>query len=145
MSRQLNSMLDRSLRRAGGRAPGVHSRATRAEAVGVLRAVRATGARVLVRRYGGGVAWRVLTQEPRLSAGVPFYGPTPDLAAVPGIQAPVLAVYGGSLWFFLRHKWISAFIWVACLYGTYHFLTVLPDLVQDIVDGRDRRHELGER
>ena len=44
--------------------------------------------------YGGGVAWRVLTQEPRLAAGVPFYGPIPDLAAVPGIQAPVLAVYG---------------------------------------------------
>ncbi len=44
--------------------------------------------------YGGGVAWRVLTQEPRLAAGVPFYGPTPDPAAVPGIQAPVLAVYG---------------------------------------------------
>ncbi len=46
--------------------------------------------------YGGGVAWRVLTQEPRLSAGVPFYGPIPDLEAVPGIQAPVLAVYGGT-------------------------------------------------
>ena len=25
--------------------------------------------------YGGGVAWRVLTQEPRLRVGVPFYGP----------------------------------------------------------------------
>ena len=46
--------------------------------------------------YGGGVAWRVLTQEPRLTAGIPFYGPTPDLAAVPGIRAPVLAVYGGT-------------------------------------------------
>jgi carboxymethylenebutenolidase len=44
--------------------------------------------------YGGGVTWRVLTQDARLSAGVPFYGPIPDLAAVPGIQAPVLAVYG---------------------------------------------------
>lgn len=44
--------------------------------------------------YGGGVAWRVLTEEPRLTAGVPFYGPTPDLAAVPGIEAPVMAVYG---------------------------------------------------
>ena len=44
--------------------------------------------------YGGGVAWRVLTQEPRLSAGVPFYGPIPDADDVPGIRAPVLAVYG---------------------------------------------------
>jgi carboxymethylenebutenolidase len=44
--------------------------------------------------YGGGVAWRVLTQEPRLAAGVPFYGPVPDEDAVPGIEAPVLAVFG---------------------------------------------------
>jgi carboxymethylenebutenolidase len=44
--------------------------------------------------YGGGVAWRVLTAEPRLTTGVPFYGPTPDLDAVPGIEAPVMAVYG---------------------------------------------------
>lgn len=44
--------------------------------------------------FGGGVAWRVLTQEPRLKAGVPFYGPTPDEDAVPNIQAPVLGIYG---------------------------------------------------
>lgn len=44
--------------------------------------------------YGGGVAWRTLTQEPRLAAGVPFYGPVPDTDAVAGIGAPVLAVYG---------------------------------------------------
>ncbi|MFA9446107.1 dienelactone hydrolase family protein [Egicoccus sp. AB-alg6-2] len=44
--------------------------------------------------FGGGVAWRVLTQEPRLSAGVPFYGPTPDEEAVPDITAPVLGIYG---------------------------------------------------
>lgn len=44
--------------------------------------------------YGGGIAWRLLTKEPRLSVGVPFYGPNPDLDAVPGIQAAVLAVYG---------------------------------------------------
>jgi carboxymethylenebutenolidase len=45
--------------------------------------------------YGGGVAWRVMTKEPRLQAGVPFYGPIPELDAVPGLQAAVLAVYGG--------------------------------------------------
>ena len=44
--------------------------------------------------FGGGVAWRVLTKEPRLRVGVPFYGPIPEADAVPGIQAPVLAVYG---------------------------------------------------
>ncbi len=44
--------------------------------------------------YDGGVAWRVLKQDTRLAAaGVPFYGPIPALDAVPGIQAPVLAVY----------------------------------------------------
>jgi HAE1 family hydrophobic/amphiphilic exporter-1 len=42
------------------------------------------------------------------------------------VEKRVLRVYGASLWFFLRHKWVSAIIWVACLYGTYHFLTVLP-------------------
>ena len=46
--------------------------------------------------YGGGVAWRVLTEEPRLAAGVPFYGPVPDVDAVPRICAPVLAVYGAK-------------------------------------------------
>lgn len=44
--------------------------------------------------YGGGIAWRTLTEEPRLAAGIPFYGPVPDLAVLPGITAPVLAVYG---------------------------------------------------
>jgi carboxymethylenebutenolidase len=44
--------------------------------------------------FGGGVAWKVLTQEPRLAAGVPFYGPSPTEDEVPGIDAPVLAIYG---------------------------------------------------
>jgi carboxymethylenebutenolidase len=44
--------------------------------------------------YGGGIAWRTLTEEPWLAAGVPFYGPIPDVDAVPAITAPVLAVYG---------------------------------------------------
>lgn len=44
--------------------------------------------------FGGGLAWRVLTEEPRLSAGVPFYGPAPEVEKIPGIQAPVLGIYG---------------------------------------------------
>jgi carboxymethylenebutenolidase len=44
--------------------------------------------------YGGGVAWRTLTEEPGLAAGVPFYGPIPDLDDVRSITAPVFAVYG---------------------------------------------------
>lgn len=44
--------------------------------------------------FGGGVSWQVLAQEPRLKAGVPFYGPTPSADAVPGITAPVMGIYG---------------------------------------------------
>ena len=35
-----------------------------------------------------------------------------------GIEKRVLAFYGGSLWWFLRHRWVSAVIWVVCLAGT---------------------------
>ena len=44
--------------------------------------------------YGGGVTWRVATKMPELRAAVPFYGPAPQTADVPGIQAAVLAMYG---------------------------------------------------
>jgi carboxymethylenebutenolidase len=44
--------------------------------------------------FGGGVTWRVATQMRELKAAVPFYGPHPELADVPNIQAAVLAVYG---------------------------------------------------
>jgi carboxymethylenebutenolidase len=43
--------------------------------------------------FGGGVTWRVATAIPELKAAVPFYGPAPDLAAVPNISAAVLGVY----------------------------------------------------
>jgi carboxymethylenebutenolidase len=43
--------------------------------------------------FGGGITWRVATALPELRAAVPFYGPAPDLAAVPNIQAAVLGVY----------------------------------------------------
>ncbi|HEX7902137.1 MAG TPA: efflux RND transporter permease subunit [Planctomycetota bacterium] len=37
----------------------------------------------------------------------------------------VLSVYSGSLWFFLRHRWLSALIWLLTLAGTgYLFLKV---------------------
>jgi len=44
--------------------------------------------------FGGGVTWRVATQMPELKAAAPFYGPHPELNAVPNIQAAVQAVYG---------------------------------------------------
>lgn len=43
--------------------------------------------------FGGGITWRVATALPELDAAVPFYGPAPDLDAVPDIQAAVLGVY----------------------------------------------------
>jgi carboxymethylenebutenolidase len=43
--------------------------------------------------FGGGITWRTATQESRLDAAVPFYGPPPPLEDVPNIQAAVLGVY----------------------------------------------------
>lgn len=42
--------------------------------------------------FGGGVTWATTTQLP-LRAAAPFYGPAPDLAQVPNIEAAVLGVY----------------------------------------------------
>ncbi len=38
----------------------------------------------------------------------------------------VLDVYGRSLWFFLRHRWVSAVTWVVCLIGTGYLFYVIP-------------------
>ena len=43
--------------------------------------------------FGGGITWQTVTQESRLRAATPFYGPPPPLDAVPNIQAAVLGVY----------------------------------------------------
>jgi HAE1 family hydrophobic/amphiphilic exporter-1 len=43
-----------------------------------------------------------------------------------GVEKRVLGVYGNSLWFFLRHKWISAITWVACLVGTVYLFRIIP-------------------
>ena len=44
--------------------------------------------------WGGGQAWRLATEEPRMNAVVAFYGPNPPLENVPNIQAAVLGIYG---------------------------------------------------
>jgi carboxymethylenebutenolidase len=44
--------------------------------------------------FGGGLTWRLAAEDPRLRGAVPFYGPIPPLEAVPGITAPVFAIYG---------------------------------------------------
>jgi HAE1 family hydrophobic/amphiphilic exporter-1 len=38
----------------------------------------------------------------------------------------VLNLYGKSLWFFLRHRWISAVTWVICLVGTGYLFYKVP-------------------
>ncbi len=43
-----------------------------------------------------------------------------------GIERRVLALYGGSLWWFLRHRWISPVIWVICLAGTIWLFMLVP-------------------
>ncbi|MCX6022427.1 MAG: dienelactone hydrolase family protein [Chloroflexi bacterium] len=45
--------------------------------------------------FGGGITWRVATKTPELRAAVPFYGPAPMAADIPGVKAAVLAIYAG--------------------------------------------------
>jgi HAE1 family hydrophobic/amphiphilic exporter-1 len=43
-----------------------------------------------------------------------------------GIEKRVLRFYGGSLWWFLRHRWVSPLIWVACVAGTIGLFVLVP-------------------
>jgi HAE1 family hydrophobic/amphiphilic exporter-1 len=43
-----------------------------------------------------------------------------------GVEKRVLDLYGRSLWFFLRQRWVSAVIWLVCLLGTGYFFFSLP-------------------
>jgi len=43
-----------------------------------------------------------------------------------GAEKRVLAAYGKSLWWFLRRRWISPVIWVACLTGTILLFMAIP-------------------
>ena len=43
-----------------------------------------------------------------------------------GIEKRVLKFYGGSLWWFLRHRWISPVIWMFCLAGTVWLFMLVP-------------------
>jgi len=43
-----------------------------------------------------------------------------------GVEKRVLAGYGASLWWFLRHRWVSAIVWAACLAGTFLLFTAIP-------------------
>ena len=51
-----------------------------------------------------------------------------------GTEKRVLSVYGRSLWFFLRYRWISLAIWVVCLLGTVYFFYIIPKAFLPIGD-----------
>jgi hydrophobic/amphiphilic exporter-1 (mainly G- bacteria), HAE1 family len=42
------------------------------------------------------------------------------------IEKRVLAMYGSSLWWFLRRRWISPTIWIVCLAGTIWLFVLIP-------------------
>jgi HAE1 family hydrophobic/amphiphilic exporter-1 len=42
------------------------------------------------------------------------------------VERRVLALYGGSLTWFLRHRWVSALTWVVCLGGTFILFRDIP-------------------
>jgi HAE1 family hydrophobic/amphiphilic exporter-1 len=42
------------------------------------------------------------------------------------IERQILALYGASLTWFLRRRWISALIWIACLLGTIQLFKMIP-------------------
>jgi hydrophobic/amphiphilic exporter-1 (mainly G- bacteria), HAE1 family len=46
--------------------------------------------------------------------------------AAGALEHRILDLYGRSLWFFLRHRWISAVTWVVCLAGTGYLFYAVP-------------------
>jgi hydrophobic/amphiphilic exporter-1 (mainly G- bacteria), HAE1 family len=51
-----------------------------------------------------------------------------------GIEHRVLDLYGRSLWFFLRQRWVSALVWVVCLAGTGYLFYIVPKAFLPIGD-----------
>jgi HAE1 family hydrophobic/amphiphilic exporter-1 len=46
--------------------------------------------------------------------------------AIGAVERPVLAGYSRSLWFFLKHKWISAILFLGCMAGTIYLFGIIP-------------------
>lgn len=46
--------------------------------------------------WGGGISFAWATQQPGLGAAVVYYGTSPAAAALAGVKAPVLGLYGGA-------------------------------------------------
>jgi HAE1 family hydrophobic/amphiphilic exporter-1 len=43
-----------------------------------------------------------------------------------GVERRVLDLYGRTLWFFLRQRWVSIIVWVICLIGTVYLFQIVP-------------------
>ncbi len=50
------------------------------------------------------------------------------------IEQRVLRAYGGVLWLFLRHRWISLAVWIVCMAGTIQLLRIVPKAFLPIGD-----------
>jgi HAE1 family hydrophobic/amphiphilic exporter-1 len=46
--------------------------------------------------------------------------------AAGAVEHRILGLYGRSLWFFLRHRWISVVTWAVCLAGTGYLFYAVP-------------------
>ncbi|HEX7191581.1 MAG TPA: efflux RND transporter permease subunit, partial [Thermoanaerobaculia bacterium] len=51
-----------------------------------------------------------------------------------GVEERVLGAYGRSLWWFLKRRWISIAVWVACLVGTFVLFTSIPKIFLPLGD-----------
>jgi hydrophobic/amphiphilic exporter-1 (mainly G- bacteria), HAE1 family len=53
---------------------------------------------------------------------------------VGGAERRVLDLYGRSLWFFLRQRWVSILVWLVCLGGTGYLFYIVPKAFLPIGD-----------
>ena len=51
-----------------------------------------------------------------------------------GVERRVLSLYGRSLWFFLRQRWVSVLVWFVCLAGTVYLFYIVPKAFLPIGD-----------
>ena len=51
-----------------------------------------------------------------------------------GVERRVVDLYGRSLWFFLRQRWVSILVWVVCLAGTGYLFYIVPKAFLPIGD-----------
>jgi HAE1 family hydrophobic/amphiphilic exporter-1 len=50
------------------------------------------------------------------------------------VERPVMRWYSSSLWFFLRHRWVSLVVWALCMGGTVYLMLMVPKAFLPIGD-----------